>query len=209
MPDFSLELKIGGLIAGIDEVGMGPWAGPVVACAVIIDQTLFPINLIPFIDDSKKLSQKKREEIYNTLIVIPDNIFTYSIGSASVEEIDSLNIRQAALLAMSRAIQGLKVQPEHCLIDGNMKPKFNIPSTSVIKGDSISLSIAAASIIAKVKRDNLMCELSKSFPEYRWSNNAGYGTKDHQKAIRELGITLHHRKSFKPISQIIEERKKD
>ena len=182
-------------VAGVDEVGRGPLAGPVVAAAVIID-----INNIPDgINDSKKLSKINRLKISDE--IKKHSIF--SIAEASVKEIDEINILQASLLAMKRAIEGLAKKPRTILVDGKFKPKTNFITHSIIKGDTQSLSIAASSIIAKVYRDNLMRDFSKKYPEYLWEKNAGYGTKEHLLAIKKCGITPIHRKSFKPIHNIL------
>ena len=192
---FQFDLSYDQPVAGVDEVGRGPLAGPVVAAAVIID-----INNIPNgINDSKRLSKKKREEISNEII----KYSIYSIAEASVEEIDQINILQASLLAMKRAIEGLSKKPRTVLVDGKFKPKTNLPTHTIVKGDSKSLAIAASSIVAKVYRDNLMTDLSKKYPEYLWNKNAGYGTKEHLLAIKKCGITPIHRKSFKPIHNIL------
>ncbi len=182
-------------VAGVDEVGRGPLAGPVVAAAVIID-----IHNIPDgINDSKKLSKKNRLKISDEI----KKHSIYSIAEASVKEIDEINILQASLLAMKRAIEGLSKKPITVLVDGKFKPKTNLSTHSIIKGDTQSLSIAASSIIAKVYRDNLMRDFSKKYPEYLWEKNAGYGTKEHLLAIKKCGITPIHRKSFKPIHNIL------
>ena len=182
-------------VAGVDEVGRGPLAGPVVAAAVIID-----INNIPDgINDSKKLSKINRLKISNEI----KKHSIYSIAEASVKEIDEINILQASLLAMKRAIEGLAKKPMTVLVDGKFKPKTNFPTHSIIKGDTQSLSIAASSIIAKVYRDNLMRDFSKIYPEYLWEKNAGYGTKEHLLAIKKYGITPIHRKLFKPIYNML------
>ena len=192
---FQFDLSYDQPVAGVDEVGRGPLAGPVVAAAVIID-----INNIPDgINDSKKLSKKNRLEISNEII----KYSICSIAEASVEEIDAINILQASLLAMNRAIEGLSKKPRTILVDGKFKPKTSLPTHTIIKGDGKSLSIAASSIIAKVYRDNLMTGLSKKYPEYLWEKNAGYGTKQHLLAIKKCGITPIHRKSFKPIHNIL------
>ncbi len=192
---FQFDLSYDQPVAGVDEVGRGPLAGPVVAAAVIID-----INNIPDgINDSKKLSKKNRLEISNEII----KYSICSIAEASVEEIDAINILQASLLAMNRAIEGLAKKPRTILVDGKFKPKTNLPTHTIIKGDGKSLSIAASSIIAKVYRDNLMTGLSKKYPEYLWEKNAGYGTKQHLLAIKKCGVTPIHRKSFKPIHNIL------
>jgi ribonuclease HII len=182
-------------LAGVDEVGRGTLAGPVVAAAVILDFK----NLPDDINDSKKVSKKNREIISTKIL---ENSIT-SIGHATVEEIDDINILRASLLAMKRAVEGLSKKPKLVLIDGNHIPDIKIESKSIIKGDNKSLSIAAASIIAKVYRDNLMTEYSKKYPGYLWEKNSGYGTKEHLEAIKNLGITPIHRTSFKPIYNML------
>ena len=179
----------------MDEVGRGPLAGPVLAAAVILNPNFLPHNL----NDSKKLSVKKREEL-NTLIL---NSAEFAYGEASLEEIDELNILQATMLAMKRAVNNLPRKVDHILVDGNKIPDFDAAATSVIKGDQKSVSIAAASIIAKVKRDFLMKSLSKLYPEYGWERNSGYGTKEHMEALNLVGLSPFHRKSFKPIRNLI------
>lgn len=175
------------IVAGVDEAGRGPLAGPVVAAAVIIDQN----NIIDGIKDSKKLSKNKREELYNKII----SNYIYSVGLVSVEEIDRINILQATIKACELSITNLNVKADIAIIDGNMK--FHNPNYhSVVKGDNKSLSIAAASIIAKVTRDRIMENLSNDFPNYKWYKNSGYGTKEHLEAINNYGLTIHHRKSF-------------
>ena len=187
-------------IAGVDEVGRGPLCGPVTAAAVILDPGAIPEGL----DDSKKLTARKREVLY-------DNILTSarcSIAHASVAEIDELNILRASHLAMERAIAGLDTPPDHVLIDGNMIPKgLGLSAEAIVKGDSRCLSIAAASIVAKVARDRIMGDLAAQFPGYGWETNAGYGTKQHIEALRNLGVTPHHRRSFKPIHNILYQAK--
>lgn len=197
LPDFSLEMKLPGLIAGVDEVGRGPFAGPVVAAAVILNPAKIPVG----IQDSKKLSKSKREILFEKLTKNAD----VGIGEASVTEIDNLNILQATFLAMKRAVEALNQTPDGLLIDGNRDPKIGIPSQLVIKGDSISLSIAAASIVAKVTRDRKMCALSEQYPHYGWEKNAGYGTAEHRKGLSLFGVTPQHRRSFAPIRKILEE----
>lgn len=200
MPDFFFEKKFHlKKIAGVDEAGCGPWAGPVIASAVIFSEydQVFWANL----NDSKKLSSQKRQEYFEMLTHSSSIIF--GIGSASVEEIDELNIANATRLAMKRAIEDLSVPPEHVLIDGVRAPSINIPFTMITKGDSLSLSIAAASIIAKVTRDQIMRDLSKDYPMYCWSKNAGYGTALHREALKKYGLTPHHRKSFAPIRALL------
>ena len=196
MPDYSIETEIGGIVAGVDEAGRGPLAGPVVAAAVILDVTCIPAG----IDDSKKLLREPRERLHG-LIVASAHV---GIGMASVEEIDSINILQATFLAMVRAIEALPVAPQHLLIDGNRAPKV-LPCAcrTVIGGDALSLSIAAASIIAKVTRDRIMAELALDHPHYGWERNAGYGTPEHQRALAMVGISPHHRRSFEPIYRLM------
>ena len=182
-------------MAGIDEAGRGPWAGPVVAAAVILDAARIPVGL----DDSKKLKAARREalleEIHATARV--------GIGTAEVAEIDRLNILQATFLAMRRALDDLGEVPELALVDGNRPPKLPCRVQCVVKGDATSFSIAAASIVAKVTRDRIMAGLAADFPGYGWESNAGYGTPDHQEALRRLGVTPHHRKSFAPVRDLL------
>ena len=200
MPDLELENAHGGLVAGVDEAGRGPWAGPVVAAAAILDPACIPDG----INDSKKLSAKKREALFDPICA---NART-AVGIASVAEIDELNILGATMLAMGRALRGLfdcdRRGPEFALIDGNRMPKnLPCPAQTIIKGDSKSLSIAAASIVAKVTRDRLMAELDEQFPGYGWKKNQGYGTPEHQLGLQHLGVTIHHRTSFAPIQKLI------
>jgi ribonuclease HII len=176
------------VIAGIDEVGSGAIAGPVVACAAILDRKY---DFAGYVDDSKNLSAKRRDKSYEFLI----SKVTYSIGIASRAEIDQLNIRNATMLACKRAVENLDFIPEVCLVDGNMKFKDS-RYVSIIKGDQISYSVAAASIIAKVFRDYLMTLLSVSFQAYNWGQNKGYGTKEHIAFLKNLGSSKHHRRSF-------------
>ena len=201
MPDFQLEQKWGAGVAGIDEVGRGPWAGPVLACAVILNPDDIGATLLEGLDDSKKLTAKQREELYLSLT----QTLEHAIGVASVEEVDALNILQASLLAMRRAVAALPTKPRAALVDGNRDPDLGIPTELVVKGDSRSFSIAAASVIAKVTRDRMMADLARAFPGYGWEKNAGYGTAQHQSGIKEFGITPHHRRSFKPIAKILQE----
>ena len=183
-------------VAGIDEAGRGPLAGPVVAAAVILP----PGYALEGLNDSKQLSAKRREELYAALM--EDARVRKSVAQASVEEIDRLNILRATHLAMARAAQGLSPQPQLCIIDGLPVPNFPLPSRNMVKGDARCLSIAAASILAKVTRDRIMQELDRQFPEYGFARNAGYGTKQHLDAIHTHGITAHHRRSFAPVAQM-------
>ena len=196
MPDFEFETNLGGLIAGVDEAGRGPLAGPVVAAAVILDPNDIPDGL----DDSKKLTHKRRAAL---LSLIMKNAHV-GVGMASVEEIDEINILRAAHLAMTRAVDALPVSPDHVLIDGNMIPRdLRLPATAIVRGDARSLSIAAASIVAKERRDAIMVDLAQQHPGYGWETNMGYGSKSHMAAIQNLGITPHHRRSFKPIHNML------
>ncbi len=184
------------VIAGVDEVGRGPWAGPVVAAACILDYDKLPAE----VRDSKKLSAKKRE----ALAPLIEEHMQVALGEASAEEIDTHNILQATFMAMSRAVDNLPQKPDFLFIDGNkIPPQIDIPAETVIKGDDKVASIACASIVAKVYRDKLMAKLAEIYPEYAWEKNAGYGTKAHQQGLAEYGVTEHHRKSFKPIAALM------
>ena len=184
------------LIAGVDEAGRGPLAGPVTAAAVILDPKDMPKGL----NDSKKLTAKARDTLFDLIM----DKAQVSIAHASVDEIDDLNILYASHLAMERAVAGLTSRPCHTLIDGNMIPKNLIcPATALVKGDARSLSIAAASIVAKVMRDRIMVDLAQQHPGYGWEKNAGYPTKAHKAALENLGVTPHHRRSFKPVYQML------
>ncbi len=184
------------VVAGVDEAGRGPWAGPVVAAAVVLD----PSNVPSGINDSKKLSEARRESLFDELFGCAE----VGVGIASVEEIDDLNILKATFLAMARAVDRLPQRPGLALVDGSIAPKLSCPSTAVIKGDAISLSVAAASIVAKVTRDRIMADLDHVFPDYGWRRNKGYGTKQHRLAIESTGVSPHHRSSFKPIAAFLE-----
>lgn len=183
-------------VAGIDEAGRGPLAGPVVAAAVILPDGYELAGL----NDSKQLSAKRREALYAALMQDPR--VKKSVAQASVEEIDRLNILRATHLAMARAAQALSPLPQMCIIDGLPVPNFPLPSRNLVKGDARCLSIAAASILAKVTRDHIMQELDAQFPAYGFARNAGYGTREHLEAIRTHGITVHHRRSFAPVAQM-------
>lgn len=199
-PDFSFEQAAqarGFLqIAGVDEVGRGPLAGPVVAAAVILD----PANIPAGLNDSKKLTAKKRDALYDELLAVAD----VSIAEATVAEIDTHNILRASHIAMVRAVAGLRKTADYALIDGNMVPRdLVIPSETIIKGDGRSLSIAAASVVAKVWRDRHMVALAQQHPHYGWENNAGYPTAQHKLGLEQFGVSEHHRRSFKPIHNIL------
>jgi len=195
MPDLSLELSLSGLVAGLDEVGRGPLAGPVVAAAFIFVSPPCP-KLAGQIDDSKKLTEKSRDAIFAALCA-SDAVF--AVGAASVAEIARLNILWASLLAMQRAFARLRIRPDWALIDGNRAPKLDCRTHCVVGGDATSLSIAAASIIAKVVRDRGMARLDRRWPGYGWAANAGYGTKLHLAGLDGLGPTPHHRMGFAPL----------
>jgi ribonuclease HII len=199
LPHFKFERAFSGLVVGIDEVGRGPLAGPVVAAAVILPRKL-PRSLLLGIDDSKKLSAVDRERLD---LAIRD-CATVGIGESSVAEIDSINILQAALLAMRRAVASLSVIPDMALVDGNQDPKLSIACRTVVGGDGIHLSIAAASIVAKVVRDRQMTLLAEAHPQYGWSTNVGYGTPEHRNALKRFGPTPHHRTSFAPVRECLE-----
>lgn len=192
MPDLSHERRIGGIIAGVDEVGRGPLAGPVVAAAVILPARL-PRGFAALIDDSKKLNALQRQSAYAAL---KKSGAAIALGAASVREIASLNILHASMLAMRRAISSLPHSPDHVLVDGNRAPGCSHPCTPIIGGDAISLSIAAASIAAKVTRDLAMARLHARYPHYGWDKNAGYAAAAHRQAILLHGATRHHRMSF-------------
>ena len=187
-------------IAGVDEVGRGPLAGPVTACAVVLDMSRIPEGL----NDSKKLSAKRRESLAEAILACAE----VSVASASVEEIDELNILRASHLAMERAVAGLLTPPDHCLIDGNLIPKgLTVSAEAIVKGDSKSVSISAASIVAKIRRDYVMSALEQQYPGYGWETNAGYPSKSHRLALQNLGVTPHHRRSFKPVHNILYQQK--
>ncbi len=204
VPDFSFERaahEAGATrVAGVDEVGRGPLAGPVTAAAVVLD----PANIPEGLNDSKKLSAKRREALYEAIMASAE----VCIAHASVEEIDEINILYASHLAMERAVAGLPAAPDHVLIDGNKIPKaLTIPAEALVKGDARSLSIAAASIVAKVTRDRIMVDLAQQHPGYGWEQNAGYPSKSHISALQNLGVTPHHRRSFKPVHNILYQAK--
>ena len=194
-PSYKFDQDYETPIIGVDEVGRGPLAGPVISAAIILNKEKIPEG----INDSKKLSKKKREFINEELI----SQHSFAIGIASVEEIDKINILQASLLAMKRAVLNLNIKPQTILVDGNKLPDLEYNMYPIIKGDSKSISIAAASIIAKVYRDKLMQDLSLQYPGYYWEKNSGYGTKQHLLALNNLGVTPIHRKSFAPIYNML------
>ena len=200
LPDLSFELLAHGRgflrVAGVDEAGRGPLCGPVVAAAVVLNRAHIPSG----INDSKKLSEKRRSQLFDQIM----ELAAVGVGHATPAEIDELNILRASHLAMVRAIAALPVVPDHVLIDGNIIPRgLTVSAEALIKGDARSLSIGAASIIAKVTRDRIMVDLAQQHPGYGWDKNAGYPTKDHLAALQNLGVTPHHRRSFRPIHNIL------
>ena len=199
LPTLELELahaaSCGGLVVGIDEAGRGPLAGPVVAAAVVLD----PDRLPDGIHDSKTLSRPKREALLEAIL----SAAHVGIGEAGPDDIDRINILQATFLAMRRAVEALPVAPAIALVDGNRAPKLPIPCQTVVKGDATCLSIAAASIVAKVTRDRIMDRLAREHPGFGWERNAGYGTAEHLEALRQIGPTRHHRRSFAPVRELL------
>jgi ribonuclease HII len=194
VPDFSCEIEARNkgykLVCGVDEAGRGPLAGPVCAAAVILPDDC----IIDGLNDSKKISEKKREMLYD---IITEKALAYSIAYGSLDEIEEYNILEATYIAMNRAIEGLKINADFALIDGNRVPKgITIPCETVVKGDAKSCSIAAASILAKVTRDRLMLEYDKKYPQYLFAQHKGYGTKAHYEAIKQYGVCEIHRRSF-------------
>ncbi len=207
MPDFSFENQYRGFVAGIDEAGRGPWAGPVIAGAVVfLNKNCHPV-LLSELNDSKKLSKKKREKLYNLLLDEAQNgHLLYGIGSADASEIDRLNILQATFLAMRRALEALPQKPDFALIDGNRAPAdFPAQVQTIIGGDGKSLSVAAASILAKVYRDRLMTKLALQYPYYGFEKNAGYGTKAHIEGLLKYGVCPEHRKTYRPVAEVLQQ----
>ena len=208
VPDFTLEAfarsKGFSIIAGVDEAGRGPWAGPVVAGAVVLNfKTLESLSHLE-VNDSKKLSASKRQKIFELL----PSYASIGTGIAHVTEIDNLNILKASFLAMARAISGLPTQPDYIFVDGNKLPNLPCPGEAVVKGDSRSISIAAASIVAKVSRDKIMTNLAQDYPGYGWERNSGYGTPEHKKALDQFGVTEHHRLTYAPIIKMLGKTKR-
>ena len=200
MPHYIFESRVlktmAGPIAGVDEAGRGPLAGPVVAAAVILERKRIPKGL----DDSKQMTAEAREEAYGRIM---DAAIAVGVGEASVDEIDLINIRQATHMAMARAVRALAVAPMFALVDGNDGPALPCPCDTIIDGDARSVSIAAASIIAKVTRDRIMIGLHGEHPGYGWRTNKGYSTEEHLKALTQLGPCRHHRRSFAPVHNIL------
>jgi len=206
MPSFRFELRCetegAAKVAGIDEVGRGPLAGPVVAAVALIDRSVAKRKLLRLIDDSKKLVREDREEAYEAMV--SSGAVLFAVGEASVEEIDTINILQATFLAMRRALLAFSDQPDIVLVDGNrVPPKLGCRAETIVGGDARSYSIAAASIIAKVTRDRYMHALATSFPGYGWETNVGYKTPQHLAALSRLGPTPHHRRSFSPLNRLL------
>ncbi len=193
--DFKLELDYPEPLAGVDEAGCAPLAGPVVAAAVILNRNCFPRG----IDDSKNLPIEKREAIHGRLV----KCAIIGVGIASVEEIDAINIYWARMLAMTRAVEALGIEPAWVLVDGNACPRWQRPSKAIVAGDARCRSIAAASIIAKVTRDRMMAEQARDYPGYGWETNRGYGTPEHYRGLEALGVTPLHRRSFAPVREIM------
>ncbi|MBV9014747.1 MAG: ribonuclease HII [Alphaproteobacteria bacterium] len=195
MPDFTIERRCAGTICGIDEAGRGPLAGPVVAAAVILDRQRFRGMVRRELDDSKAMTREAREACFEALL----RCATIGVGAASTHEIDRINILRASLVAMRRAVAALGLVPDIALVDGNIPPTLPCPVKTVIKGDALSFSIAAASVIAKVTRDRIMRALAPRYPGYGWETNVGYSTAEHFGGIGRLGVTPHHRRSFEPV----------
>jgi ribonuclease HII len=200
LPTFDLEaaeLELhGGPIAGVDEAGRGPWAGPVVAAAVVLDPNRIPAG----IDDSKVLDEETREHLYGQITA---SALAVAVGVGDVERIDRDNILAATLWAMGRAVAQLKPRPKLVIIDGNRAPRLTCPARTIVKGDAKCLSIAAASIIAKVTRDRLMIELGRNLPVYGFERHKGYGTPEHRAALARHGVTAHHRRSFRQVQLVL------
>lgn len=202
MPSFRFELRCEGRVAGIDEAGRGPLAGPVYAAAAVIDRTRAARKLLRMIDDSKKLTLEQREEAYEAMIA--SGVVQFAVAEASVQEIDRVNILQATYMAMRRAVQALVERPEVVLVDGNRAPpQLGCRAETIVGGDAHSYSIAAASIFAKVTRDRYMHALAVTYPGYGWETNRGYGSQQHLEALSLLGPTPHHRRSFAPVTRLV------
>lgn len=183
-------------VAGVDEAGRGPWAGPVVAAAVIF----VPGNIPAGLNDSKKLSEPRREELFEEIIAVSD----FGVGIVSVEQIEQLNILKATFRAMEHAVEALAIKPDYALVDGNKIPQLKCPGEAIVKGDGRCVSVAAASIVAKVTRDRIMRDMAQTFPGYGFERHKGYGTAQHQAALKSLGPCPHHRKTFAPIRALLE-----
>ena len=200
-PDFATERAAGGTVAGIDEAGRGPLAGPVVAAAVILEPGAVAAGLFRGLDDSKALSPVRRAELFDAL----RRGARIGLGAASAREVDARNVLRATMRAMQRAVAALGVTPDLALVDGDRAPELPCPARPMIGGDGRALSIAAASVAAKVTRDRIMTALAARYPGFGWERNAGYGTAEHRRALRRLGATPHHRLSFAPLIKILRE----
>ncbi len=198
MPTLEMERAAGGRVAGLDEAGRGPLAGPVVAAAVVLDARI-PASLLAMLDDSKKLTPARRLAAF---LALRDSAAEIGIGAASVAEIERLNILHASMLAMRRAVSRLPTPPDLALVDGNYPPGLGCPTRCVVGGDALCLSIAAASIVAKVVRDRAMARLALRWPGYGWDANAGYATESHRAALSRLGPTRHHRAGFGSVARL-------
>lgn len=203
MPDYSFETELGARdnrqIVGLDEAGRGPWAGPVVAAAVCISPADLAEPSLQHLNDSKKLTAQRRASLCTAI----QERCRFGIGQASVSEIDQFNILQASLLAMQRAVAAMDFVPDGAIVDGLHAPELPCPHRAMARGDSLSISVAAASILAKVTRDRLMERLDQDCPGYHWNRNRGYGTADHRKALEQLGPSRYHRRSFRPIQELV------
>lgn len=199
MPDFAFETELGGIVCGIDEVGRGPWAGPVVAAAVILDPARLPADVRDAIDDSKKVPAYRRPALAAAIRAHA----RVGVGAASTREIDRDNVLRATFTAMTRALARLPLVPDAVLVDGNRAPPLGCRVVTVVGGDALCLSIAAASIVAKVLRDGMMAKLAQRHPGYGWETNVGYGTAGHRDALARFGVTRHHRRSFAPVTQML------
>ena len=200
MPDFAIERGSAGLVCGVDEAGRGPLAGPVVAAAVILDRRRFRGLLRRELDDSKVLTRETREVCYSALFACARiGMVRIGVGAASAREIDRINILRASLRAMACAVAALGLTPDIALVDGNVPPPLSCPVKTVVKGDALSFSIAAASVVAKVTRDRIMRGLAGRYPGYGWATNVGYSTAEHFAGLGRLGVTPHHRRSFEPV----------
>lgn len=199
MPDLELELALGGVVAGVDEAGRGPLAGPVVAAAVVLDIRCLPERVLAGLDDSKRLPPKRREALF---ALIP-SCGHFALGIADVAEIDTINILRASLLAMRRAVDNLGLPIDCAIVDGNQEPDLSCAVRCVVGGDGLSLSVAAASVMAKVTRDRMMAEMARRHPEYGWERNAGYATPEHLAALERHGPTPCHRRSFAPVANAL------
>ncbi len=211
VPDFLMETAHGAgrgrVVVGVDEAGRGPWAGPVTAAAVWLDPERLTTAFREGLDDSKKLPRPTREAIFEEMLALASAAeppVVLALGEAGVEEIDRLNILEASLLAMARAVSALAVRPDVALVDGRQAPRLGCRVTTLVGGDARCLTIAAASIAAKVTRDRLMARLAATHPGYGWDTNAGYGTAEHRSALARLGVTPHHRRSFRPIREALD-----